>query len=133
MKEEKLAFSAVFATMIFFVVVTIMVIKTDAKSEVDLIPMQATAYCCGHTTASGKRVAEGMCASKPEWIGCMAVVYERNADGSIGKYIGTYDIEDTGSMKIRQGKVIDIFIDNYDACIKFGRKEVLVQIIDGKG
>lgn len=133
MREEKLAFSAVFATMIFFAIVTLMVIKTDAKSDVDLIPMQATAYCTGHTTASGKRVAEGMCASKPEWIGCMAVVYERNSDGSIGKYIGTYDIEDTGSEKIRQGKVIDIFIDDYDACIQFGRKEVLVQIIDGKG
>lgn len=95
--------------------------------------MKATAYCSGTTTASGKPVKYGMCAGKKEWLGCVAVVYERNKYGLIGKHIGTYDVEDTGGKAIRNGKVIDIYIPSYEDCRKFGVKDVYVQIIKGEG
>lgn len=95
--------------------------------------MQATAYCDGTTTATGKRVREGMCASKREWFGKVALVYERNSDGSVGDFIGAYEIEDTGGQPIRHGKVIDIYMKSRNACFEFGRKNVLVKVIGGDG
>ena len=62
-----------------------------------------------------------------------------NLDGQDGgndywRGIGTYEIEDTGGdERIVNGNCIDIYIPDYDAAIEFGRKDVVVYLIEAKG
>lgn len=91
--------------------------------------MQATAYCLQGKTASGEYVRPGIIASKPEWIGKTAAVYLEGDNGDLGKFLGYYDVRDTGSSPIREGKVIDIWMPTYDECIQFGRCKVIVYIL----
>ena len=98
---------------------------------------ECTAYCDSGITASGKPTVEGLTlGGAPEWIGCMAVLYEVDADGSIGDFIGIYEVMDTGWGRdgdALRGEMVDMFKEDYDACIQWGRRDVYVQIIDGKG
>lgn len=99
--------------------------------------VECTAYCDEGITASGKPTVEGLTiAGAREWLGCMAVLYEVDEDGSIGEYIGTYQFMDTGYGRdgdILRGETVDIFMEDEDACWEWGRRNVYVQIIDGKG
>ena len=98
---------------------------------------ECTAYCDSGITASGKPTVEGLTlGGAPEWIGCMAVLYEVDDDGTIGDFIGLYEVMDTGWGRdgdALRGETVDIFMEDYDACIQWGRRDVYVQIIDGKG
>ena len=105
--------------------------------EPTLIKAHATAYCLPGKTANGSEVREGICAmSDPMLIGMTAVVYQRMSDGSIGDYIGTYEIEDTGCSD----NVIDVWCTEED-CQGFMDKvyengckgKVFVQIVDAQG
>ncbi len=98
---------------------------------------ECTAYCDSGITASGKPTVEGLTlGGAPEWIGCMAVLYEVDDDGTIGDFIGLYEVMDTGWGRdgdALRGETVDMFKEDYDACIQWGRRDVYVQIIDGKG
>ena len=98
---------------------------------------ECTAYCNSGITASGKPTVEGLTlGGAPEWIGCMAVLYEVDDDGTIGDFIGLYEVMDTGWGRdgdALRGETVDMFMEDYDACIQWGRRDVYVQIIDGKG
>lgn len=95
--------------------------------------MEATAYCYGTTRCDGGHVRTGTCAGKPEWYGKVAAIYLDDG-GSPGEFLGYFEILDTGGdERIRNGAVLDIYIPGYDACIEFGRRKVLVTLIDGKG
>ena len=98
---------------------------------------ECTAYCDSGITASGKPTVEGITlGGAPEWIGCMAVLYEVDDDGTIGDFIGLYEVMDTGWGRdgdALRGETVDMFMEDYDACIQWGRRDVYVQIIDGKG
>ena len=49
-------------------------------------------------------------------------------------YIGTFEIEDTGGdERIKNGNCIDIYIPSYQEAINFGRKQVIVYLIEAKG
>ena len=111
--------------------------SVNAEDEPQLIKAHATAYCLPGKTASGTEVREGICAmSDSSLIGKTAIVYQRNPDGSLGEYIGTYEIEDTGCAD----NVIDVWCEE-DDCQSFmdtvyenGCKgKVFVQIIEAKG
>ena len=60
------------------------------------VKVRCTCYCDSGTTASGKETRPGIMASKPEYIGCVACVNAVNEDGSIGEFIGFFEILDTG-------------------------------------
>ena len=60
------------------------------------VKVRCTCYIDSGTTASGKETRPGIMAGKPEWIGCVACVNAVNEDGSIGEFIGYYEILDTG-------------------------------------
>jgi len=95
---------------------------------------EATYYCDDGITASGKQVRSGIAAAKKEWIGKTAILYEADQDGSVGQLIGIYEIEDTGGdQRIKDGKVIDIYLEDYGQCVENGRVDVYVQIVDAKG
>lgn len=94
--------------------------------------MEATAYCVGTTRCDGGTVREGIAAGKPEWYGMVAMVY-KDDNGQLGEFLGYYEILDTGGKDIKSGRVIDIYMNDYDDCIQFGRKKVIVKLVDGEG
>ena len=60
------------------------------------IKVRATCYCDEGVTASGAETKYGIVASKPEYIGCVVCVNAMNDDGSIGEFIGFFEVLDTG-------------------------------------
>lgn len=60
------------------------------------VKVRCTCYLDSGITASGCETRPGIMAGKPEWIGCVACVNAVNPDGSIGEFIGYYEILDTG-------------------------------------
>lgn len=104
---------------------------TVSANELDFHEMKATAYCLQGQTASGQYTREGICASKREWLGKIAAIYINDND-TIGDFLGYYEIEDTGGDTIRNGYVIDIWMEDYDDCMEFGSPDVYVLIIDGE-
>lgn len=118
--------------------------KTDASTvppeqRIDAGPfrIECTAYCDDGVTASGKPTIEGLTiAGAAEWMGCAAVLYEVEPDGIIGSIIGIYQFTDTGYGRdgdIPRGETVDIYMPDESDCIEWGRKDVYLQIIDGKG
>lgn len=110
------------------------------KEEVNPYPgsiekhIEATAYCYGTTTYTGKPVREGIAAMSKRYLGMTAHVYTEDENGNALDYIGTYEIEDTGGdYRIRNGNCIDIYIPDYDKAIEFGRQNVVVYLIEAKG
>lgn len=131
----KLSVNKIFAVIVIIAAISInilVVIKGNGKEDVTFIPMTAKAYCDIGTTADGSYTRKGICAAKPEWIGLTAAIY-LNDNGQPGKFLGYYEIKDTGGRSIRNGKVIDIWLPTYDECITFGKKSVLVVLIKGVG
>lgn len=91
--------------------------------------VKATAYCLKGTMKNGQQVYQGAVAYAPETIGMTMLMWE----ASTGQFLGFYDICDTGSEPIRNGYVVDVWINNYDDAIKYGSKDVLIQIVNTKG
>lgn len=123
--------------LMLVILVTLPLNANAEDSDPILIKAHATAYCLNGKTASGTEVREGICAmSDPNLIGMTAIVYQRNPDGSLGEYIGTYEIEDTGCGDY----VIDVWCEEED-CQAFMDEvykngcqgKVFIQIIEAKG
>ena len=90
--------------ILVFIVLTLRLLTVNAEGippeeRIGGEPFRAecTAYCDSGITASGKSTVEGLTlGGAPEWIGCMAVLYEVDTDGTIGDFIGLYEVMDTG-------------------------------------
>lgn len=96
--------------------------------------IEATAYCYGTTTCTGKPVREGYAAMSKRYLGMTAIVYSEDENGNPLDYIGTYEIEDTGGdERIKNGNCIDIYIPSHEKAIEFGRQKVVVYLIEAKG
>lgn len=83
---------------------------------------QATAYCATGLTASGVPVAPGHVSADPEVIPLGSMIYVETPLMS-----GVYQVMDTGALV--KGKIIDIFIPSYEACMDFGRRIVKVKVL----
>lgn len=80
----------------------------------------ATAYCQCGVTASGEYTRDGICAGKEEWLGKTIALYQRLPDGSVGEFIGRYELKDTGGTPgLKNGKVIDVWCPDLDSCQEF--------------
>ena len=96
--------------------------------------IEATAYCYGTTTCTGKPVREGYAAMSKKYLGMTAIVYTEDKNGNPLDYIGTYEIEDTGGdERIKNGNCIDIYMPDHSEAINFGRQKVVVYLIEAKG
>lgn len=63
----------------------------------ELMKRQVTCYIeRGKKTATGSSKMDGIIAAAPEYLGCVAQVYEVAEDGGVGEFIGYFPIEDTG-------------------------------------
>lgn len=132
------------AVLIAAAVLLLTPIKAQAK-EPELVRMNTTAYCQGHTTATGKHVHKGICAVSTERLGKTALVYKADADGTPGILLGIWECEDTGFGgdadgdgigSIEEGKVIDMYFPTYEECQTWMRRTggtVYVQFIDAVG
>ena len=92
--------------------------------------MEATAYCDIGRYYDETVPREGItCAAAKEYIGKTFVVYDEN-----WTLIGIYECHDTGGDdRIKNGTVVDLYMNEEEDCWKFGRKKVYVQIVDAKG
>lgn len=114
----------------------LLITKPVQAEEIFLYKAIATAYCITGETATGSITTENRtAASKPEWFGATLYIWFDDGDGIIKpeNFIGTYTVEDTGGESVKSGRVIDIYIANYEEAKKFGNKKVLVQVIKSEG
>lgn len=115
-----------------------------AAESTEAIKQETTAYCMGHTTASGTPVRYGVAAVNRARMGMTAIVYERTPDGP-GAILGYFECEDTGKGgdadgdgigAIQEGKVIDIYFPTLEECtawMKLTGGKVYVQYVEAKG
>ena len=93
--------------------------------------MHTTAYCLHGITATGGTTRRGIAACNTH-VGDIAVIYSTD-----GKYLGTYEITDTGGTEgLQRGTVIDVWKCNYTQCkswMKLTNGKVYVQWIEGNG
>ena len=79
--------------------------------------------------ANGEQVRKGVCAMARKYIGMTAIVYTEDYE-----LIGIYEVCDTGAdERIISGDCIDIWNESEDWCKEFGRKNVIVYLVDAKG
>lgn len=105
----------------------------EVVAEVDQTPsvesgvvFQATAYTAtGNLTATGTVARVGVIAADPRVIPMGTKVFIQYPDGTP---IGYATAEDTGGAV--KGNIIDIYMDSYNECIQFGRRNVIVTIVE---
>lgn len=91
-----------------------------------IIVMEATAYCYGSITKTGTSPVEGRTiAVDPEVIPLGSRVYV--SCESWPEIDGTYVAEDTGG--VIKGNIIDVYMQDYDDCIQWGRRQVEVRVM----
>lgn len=88
-----------------FVIAVILISAVNAKAIADAeeknvfyepVKLRCTCYIDEGITASGKEVRPNIMAAKRDWIGCVAEINAVNEDGSVGEFIGYFEILDTG-------------------------------------
>ena len=92
-----------------------------------VLMMEATAYCyTGNRTYTGTWPQEGRTiAVDPEVIPLNSEVYV--SCESWPEIDGTYVAEDTGGAI--KGNIIDVYMQDYDTCLQFGRRQVEVRVL----
>lgn len=94
--------------------------------------MEATAYCHGTVTSTGTSPAVGRTvAVDPSVIPYGSKLTIDGVSGYIAEDCGNYWSDErshTGYYKHIRGNRIDIFVEDYQTAIQFGRREVLVEI-----
>lgn len=86
------------------------------------LDFRATAYCESGRTRSGVHVTPGVVAADPRVLPLGSVIHV-----DVPRYRGVYQVMDTG--RLVKGKIIDIYIPDYDLATKFGRRKVKVTIL----
>lgn len=98
-----------------------------AASEVeqrDPLRFTATAYCKGHTTASGVAVRTGIAAADPDLLPVGSVI---QIDNTVEQYKGIWTIMDTGPKV--HGRHVDLYVWSCHEALAFGRRPVQVSVL----
>lgn len=83
---------------------------------------------CGDTTSTGRPAAVGVVAVDPRVIPYGTELYIVSADGS---YVYGYAIAgDTGGAMQSGHALCDLFMDTYEECIRFGRRQMNVYVLN---
>jgi len=90
--------------------------------DTDFIQFEATAYCDMGITFSGVYVQRGIVAGDPRILPIGSVI-----EVQAGRYSGIFTVLDTG--RLIKGKVIDLWLPEYEEAIQFGRQLVMVKVI----
>jgi 3D (Asp-Asp-Asp) domain-containing protein len=84
----------------------------------------ATAYCQSGTTKSGEQTRPGIIAADPKVLPLGSIV---RIDAPQAAHDGIYEVLDTGSAVT--GRIVDIYMEDCRAARIFGRREVIVYIL----
>lgn len=108
--------------------------------------IRATCYCEHGITYSGCQTHEGIIAGRKEDIGKVAAIYAVSEDGSVGDFIGYFEIRDCGAGfdtdgdgrgdSTITGKTVDVFREDMGRVkdwIKTYGDYVYILIIDCEG
>jgi 3D (Asp-Asp-Asp) domain-containing protein len=90
--------------------------------EAPKLDFQATAYCESGTTKSGAPAAPGIVAADPRVLPLGSLIRV-----DVSRYDGVYQVMDTG--RLVKGRIIDIYIPDYDLATEFGRRMVKVTVL----
>ena len=110
--------------------------------DIGLARGRGTTYCLSGTMANGEEVRYGVCAACNEWFGKTLAIYQRKPDGTIGDFVGYFEVLDKGGTDaIKKGQVIDVWRPSKEECQKFNDKlyedgcggKIYIQVIDAKG
>ncbi len=136
-----LKFIAIIAVLSGAIVAHVSAAETDKPFRI-----YTTAYMeTGNLCYSGCKPRYGIAAGKKEWIGLTAIIYKYEEDGSIGEVLGHFEILDTGFGgdadndgigSIQEGKCIDIFQPDLEACkawMELTGGKCYIQLVDAKG
>ena len=88
------------------------------------LQFKATAYCKGHTTASGVAARSGVAAADPGILPVGSVI---QADFESNQYDGVYTIMDTGPEV--QGNEVDVYMWSCFDALRFGRQNVHLVVL----
>lgn len=88
------------------------------------LPFVATAYCKGHTTASGVPVRSGIAAADPDVLPVGSVI---RVDGAPKGHGGIYTVLDTGPKV--QGRHVDLYMWSCHEALAFGRRKVSLTVL----
>jgi 3D (Asp-Asp-Asp) domain-containing protein len=100
-------------------------VQEPSRGERVLV-FEATAYCYGNITKTGTSPVEGRTiAVDPEVIPLGSRVYV--SCESWPEVNGWYIAEDTGG--VIKGNIIDVYMQDYDDCIQWGRRQVEVRVL----
>lgn len=102
----------------------------NTVSYSQLLTGSGTAYTApaGSGTATGVTVSVGCVAVNPNIIPYGSKLYITSTDGS---YVYGYATAvDTGGALMDGSALVDLFMDTYDDCAKFGRKNVNVYVLN---
>ena len=101
------------------------VVKASAQVEPrDPLRFTATAYCKGHTTASGVAVRTGIAAADPDLLPVGSVI---QIDNTVEQYQGIWTIMDTGPKV--HGRHVDLYVWSCHEALSFGRRPVQVSVL----
>lgn len=101
------------------------VVKAAAQAEPrDPLRFTATAYCKGHTTASGVAVRTGIAAADPDLLPVGSVI---QIDNTVEQYQGIWTIMDTGPKV--HGRHVDLYVWSCHEALSFGRRPVQVSVL----
>ncbi len=108
-------------------------VELDAKGHPvnysKILTGKGTAYCKGKICATGVKAKPGYIAVDPREIPYGTKLYIVSADG---KYVYGYCIAaDTGGFAKNPNSniICDLRMNEYDACIKFGRRDIIVYVL----
>src|SRR5688500_7492630 len=90
----------------------------------DPLRFTATAYCKGHTTASGVAVRTGIAAADPDLLPVGSVI---QIDNTVEQYQGIWTIMDTGPKV--HGRHVDLYVWSCHEALSFGRRPVQVSVL----
>jgi 3D (Asp-Asp-Asp) domain-containing protein len=89
------------------------------------IHASATAYCQSGTTRSGEQTRRGVVAADPRVLPLRTKV---RIDAPHTTHDGVYTVLDTGSAV--KGRVVDIYMPDCRAAREFGRRQVVVYVLE---
>lgn len=147
--KKKLRAIAIISTII------LLCASADAKGNYEYVEpacyyvpqkIRCTCYCEHQGTATLKMPYVGIAAGKKDWMWDVAELNAINEDGSIGEFIGYFEIRDTGAGmdtdgdekgdSIKNGLSIDVWVDSladaYEWRDKYG-DYVYIKLIKGDG
>lgn len=115
----------IMAVTMCLIIAIVMIATGERRNEVkalegdpfnEPVKIRCTGYLDSGTTYSGVETRRGIVAGKKEWQGCVAALYEVNEDGSLGDFIGYFEVLDTGygiktadGGTIQNGESIDVW------------------------